>query len=199
MKAKTRSVSFNELFKDKHFFFTAIRKKKKAKKGSLLSLGSYPRSSPYTYSGRYPNHSFFLKKNRAIIKVFSDIGCSLSKGAPTTVDAKNALGENSKVYGVDITKVDQRLSSELPKKGVTPLKHSITNSPLPFECDAIRFANVSGYMTQSDRRKSIVNIWKSLKKGGFLLGATILPNLKEHEFILRKTEKGFELISESQK
>ncbi|MFH0715053.1 MAG: hypothetical protein V1847_04935, partial [Candidatus Diapherotrites archaeon] len=72
------------------------------------------------------------------------------------------------------------------------------------ECDAIRFANVSEYMSQSERRKALYNIWKSLKLGGYLLGASLRYSKKEfsgiggnwrdYQFILIKTKKGFEKI-----
>ena len=116
-------------------------------------------------------HTQFLSKHADEIRVFADVGCSFPKGAPTTIDAKEALGKEAEVYAIDHFAPEPEKWAEMEKAGLKVKSHEITREPLPFQCDAIRFANVSYYMTQSDRRRALVNIWKSLKNGGYLLGA----------------------------
>ena len=148
----------------------------------------------FSEQDRYQGHDKFLRQNKHKIGVFADIGCCFAFGAPTTLDARKALGNNAEIYGTDIANLpNKKMWKKYVERGINPLKHNIAKSPLPFRCDAIRFANVSQHMSQSDRRRAIFNIWKSLKIGGFLLGATDYMRV-EHEFILRKTASGFEEI-----
>ncbi len=127
------------------------------------------KNAGYSWRGRYPLLNSFLAAHKDKIRVFADVGAGNIKGAPTTIEARDILGPKAKIYAVDrkLTKSDFTLSW----KGVQQLKHRITRAPLPFECDAIRFANVSEYMTREDVEKSLDNIWHSLKPHGFLLSA----------------------------
>ncbi|MFA5931248.1 MAG: class I SAM-dependent methyltransferase [archaeon] len=121
----------------------------------------------FTWSGRYNVLTGFLNLYKNKIKVFADIGAGNIGGAPTTIDAKKVLNPGTKVYAVD-----RNLSEEnLKRDGIKELKHRITISPLPFQCDAIRFANVAQYMAEEDFVKALDNIWHSLKPHGFLLSA----------------------------
>jgi len=174
--------SWNSLFKNGTLFPTELKKK---------PLSYLAETTIITSKGKYKQHNRFLAKHKNEINVFADVGCALKAGAPTTWDAKKVLGKRATVYAIDL-KIDlgPKEMIEWTRKGVIPVKHSISEKPLPQKCDAIRFANVSFYMTQSDRRKSLVNIWKSLNEGGYLLGATY-----EHSpFVLKKTSRSFELI-----
>jgi len=73
------------------------------------------------------------------IKVFADVGAANSYGAPTSFDAKKALGKNARVVAVDVLKLNQReikRFSELWDVKVTPtdveeLLHAISRSPCP--------------------------------------------------------------------
>ena len=154
-KIQTRLVSFQELFSNKvgsrGLYFPSFRRRRPGLFGS-----------DYTSQGRYPMHNDFLKKTRGKIRVFSDIGCAIVLGAPTTLEARNALGKNSAVYAVDVKEAKLEVKKDLEKKGLTLLGHDIAKAPLPVKCDAIRFANVSNWMSQSDRRRAIVNIWKRI-------------------------------------
>ncbi len=150
--------------------------------------------STYTRPNRYPLHDSFLKSHRKKIRVFADIGCAAVEGAPTTVDAKKALGRRARVYAVDIETIGRELEKNMKKKGVRAMQHQIVQAPLPFKCDAIRFANVSQHMSKRDRRSALRNIWASLKEGGFLLGSSITPMIEEHQFVLRKTARGWEEV-----
>ncbi len=42
--------------------------------------------------------------------------------------------------------------ARLEKEGVTLLTHSIVQSPLPYMCEAIRFANVSMHLQPKERK-----------------------------------------------
>ncbi|GEM_PF-4661020 len=202
---RTRKISFKTLFShEKHIenwrYFNS-----RHNKISEIGRSHVPyrvKSTHDSYRGRYPLHTKFLR-GIGNIKSFADIGCATLVGAPTTVDAKKALGKKARVYAVDLVNFPPRKKP----KGVIPVIHSIVEKPLPFKVDAIRFANVTHYLSQSERRMAIANIWKSLNENGYLLGSTIyaakieLENSqqrtytdKEHEFILRKTENGFEEI-----
>jgi len=175
--------------------------------GHLFSSGRRERPSTYpimafdSHPGRYPKHNYFLRRHRGQIRVFADIGCSFAAGSPTTIDAKKALGKKTEVYAVDVQDIEKlkpEAKTVLEKKNIILLVHSISEEPLPFKCDAIRFANVSYYMTQSDRRRALVNIWKSLKRGGYLLGAHVTKIMSSEEstqFVLRKVGHGFEMVS----
>lgn len=155
----------------------------------------HKKTSVLSFPNRFPTHNNFLKKQRNEIKVFADIGCALSEGAPTTIEAKKALGEKSTVLAVDLEENFSRIAANaLEKKGITAIKQSISEKPLKQKCDAIRFANVAIWMTESERRRAILNIWKSLREGGYLLGATVAP---KSIFILKKTRKGFELVKKT--
>ncbi|MEK6958239.1 MAG: hypothetical protein AABW99_04665 [archaeon] len=207
-----RTITFRELFKNdkssRPFFPTSIRVSLPRKSAQKQETRVVKRSRLFqgsaSHRGRLPFHVTFLKQKREEIKVFADLGCALELGAPTTVDARKALGNDAKVYAIDTYDVefeDGKLRDNLLKK-FTPLKHSISTSPLPFQCDAIRFANVSYYMSESDRRRAVYNIWKSLRAGGFLLGSTQYfegGKPVEHQFILKKTERGFVEVAFSKK
>ncbi|VVB75762.1 Uncharacterised protein [uncultured archaeon] len=137
-------------------------------------------------SRRFPTLDKFLRKHKSQIKVFAEVGAANGKGAPMAFDARNALGRSAKVFAVDVVKMPNLY---LNQRRVTPVLHAISRKPLPFKCDAIRLTNVTMYMSESDVRRSIVNIWKSLNEGGFLLGSNI-----NKLFILRKTSTGFEEV-----
>jgi SAM-dependent methyltransferase len=144
-----------------------------------------------TYETRYPRLNSFLIKHKAQIKVFADIGAGVTGGAPTTIEAKKILGEKAKVVAVDVFNPSVNLSQQ----GVDFLWHTIQRRPLPFKCDAIRFANVSHYMEKKVVEKALNNIWDSLNMGGFLLGSTVITNPKvqigrgEHEFVFMKVKR----------
>ncbi len=120
-------------------------------------------------------------------------------GAPTSFDAKHALGANSRVVAVDILKFNEAeakknlLEHKMPLKtgDVEPLLFSLSRKPLPFKCDAIRLATVTNYMSDSERRRALVNAWKSLRPNGYLLGAQI-----RQQFVLQKTPRGFRMIKD---
>ncbi|HLD58374.1 MAG TPA: class I SAM-dependent methyltransferase [archaeon] len=142
--------------------------------------------------GRYPNLNRFLENNRNRIRVFADVGAGNAAGAPTAVEAKEILGKDCKVYAVDIFKPDKTLCMS----DVQVVHLAIQKKPLPFQCDAIRFTNVSHYMTREDLAAALDNIWASLKMHGFLLGANELRTSqkdflanKQHEFVLIKVKK----------
>lgn len=235
MVLRARPISFNELLKNQRYFCSFISKVHSS--GGLPYAKRQVITAPpsFTYSERYPRHDKFLNEHREKIRIFADVGCGIVKGAPTTIDAKKALGNESKVYAVDFTdnpkmsdlsttppaailkkwlKTEDRGTRERLKRiirveasdlrkarkaikegGIIPKKHLISQAPLPFQCDAIRFANVSMHMSHSERRNALLNIWNSLKPGGFLLGSTVVPE-GESEFILRKTARGFEEITD---
>lgn len=185
--SSTKRISWKTVFTDKRLFPSWSKK----------APENYPLLAAASHSGRYRRHSSFLRKNRGHIRVFADIGCAIACGAPTTINAKRVLGKESKVFAVDIVDLEQlgpETKQKLGRGKVTPLAHSISKEPLPFKCDAIRFANVSYYMTQSDRRKALVNIWRSLKNGGYLLGAEVKLSRGSYQFVLRKKGRGFEII-----
>jgi SAM-dependent methyltransferase len=177
-----KRVTWKSLFKEKNFFPSFF-------KASPLPGKVY--CDQWTAKGRYPKHNLFLKKHKNTIKAFADVGCALAAGAPTVFEAKKLLGKNTTIYAVDIKGMPSpKEAAKWKKEGIKPLIHSISKAPLKQKCDAIRFANTSYYMSQSDRRRALVNIWKSLREGGYLLGGVI----GHTEFALKKTGKGFELI-----
>lgn len=153
------------------------------------------RSPPsYTEKGRFPLHDSFFRKHVGRIKLFADVGCSLLRGAPTTIDARKNLGQGTEVYAVDVTKISKLKKGNLENNGIRVLTHSILESHLPFQCDALRLANFSQHLSKSERRRALVNCWKSLKDGGYLLGALVQAGVYSFEFILRKKGRGFEFI-----
>jgi SAM-dependent methyltransferase len=144
----------------------------------------------FTYRGRYPNHNRFLEQNKNKIRVFADIGAGVAGGAPTTIEAKECLGEDAHVWAIDIYEPKEYIH------GVNFLNHRMQNAPLKFQCDAIRLANVSHYLTRQELTRTLDNIWRSLRPGGFLLGANDytasgadLFAHKAHEFVLVKVRK----------
>jgi len=151
------------------------------------------KNAGYTWKGRYPLLNAFLSAYKTKIRVFADVGAGNVAGAPTTTEARDILGPQAKIFAVDrrVNKTDLSMSL----KGVQQLKHRITQGPLPFQCDAIRFANVSEYLTETDLVKALDNIWHSLKPRGFLLSAGPQDILQEHgvslhnETILVKVKK----------
>ena len=154
--------------------------------------------SQYTAANRYPFHDTFLRKNASQIKVFADVGASFLLGAPTTIDAKKALGPNSTVYATDIRHISGQEKAKLEKEGIATLTHSIVKSPLPYVCDAIRLANVSIHLQPKERREALKNCWKSLREHGYLIGATAIPirPFREYNFafVLRKEGANFVLV-----
>jgi SAM-dependent methyltransferase len=148
---------------------------------------------PGTWSGRYLLHTNFLQSNRAQIKTFVDIDCGIMAGAPTTVDAKKALGKKTRVVATDIIGPTEATARGIKSEGIEFLMHDISAEPLPIQCDAARFANSAQWKTQADRRRALLNIWRSTKEGGFLLGATA-DGRGDHQFVLRKTARGWEEI-----
>ncbi len=101
-------------------------------------------------------------------------------------DVGEALGRRAKVFAVDVVKMPKE---HLRGKQVVPVLLAISRKPLPFKCDAIRFTNTSMYMSERDMRRAVVNIWKSLNDGGFLLSSN-----PSKVFVLRKTSEGFEEV-----
>lgn len=152
-----------------------------------------------TYHGRFRGHEEFLRRHKVEIRIFADIGCALPRGAPTTIDARKALGSRPIIYAIDVPEAPPKDEAELRRHGIEPFLHSIANGPLPFLCDAIRFANVSEYMSPNQRRKAIVNIWRSIKQGGYLLCARSLGIERgqaiEREFYFKKKGRGFVKIT----
>ena len=143
------------------------------------------RNLKYTWGGRYGLHRTFLSFNREKIKVFADIGAANLAGAPTTVDAKITLSPGAKVFAVD-----RKLSpKDLSKAGIEQLKHRITQAPLPFQCDAIRLANVVQYMGEKDLLRTLDNIWHSLKPKGFLLTAGPMEPTDRHKSVSGHNER----------
>lgn len=152
------------------------------------------RNRGHTWRGRYKLHDAFLFANRDKIKVFADVGAGNKVGAPTTIDARDALGSQARVVAID--RKTSRTDLSMSLNGVEQLKHYITRAPLPFQCDAIRLANVVGYMHKKDFTATLNNIWLSLKPRGFLLTAgpmesTARPkNVTSHnERVLIKVKK----------
>jgi SAM-dependent methyltransferase len=187
MKRKLpRRVSWGELISDYRLFPSNRRK----------MPNTYPDLEPASWRGRYAKHNAFLRRRRRWIETFADVGCSFERGAPTTIQSKEALGKGAKAYAVDIQKFEEKTARSLRRRGIRPLSHDIRKTQLPFECDAIAFRNVSYHMTQHDRRLALVNIWKSLREGGYLLGATDLDpeTYKRSQFVLRKRGGGFVLV-----
>lgn len=196
-KLKTEPISWKQLFSGKRrgeaFFHSAERHLTLVEKRDGLL-----RSHDLTEPRGYPEHNNFLRNHRGNINTFADIGCDVAFGAPTTVEARNALGEKAKVYAIDAVAPSVRTQGKTERQGLQIKLHNIVKGPLPFQCDAIGFRNVAQWMSQSDRRRALVNIWDSLKSGGFLLGGTAGRKYKKGKrnegFILRKTARGWEEI-----
>jgi hypothetical protein len=150
------------------------------------------RNRGLTWKGRYGILNNFLVKNKDKIKVFADIGAGNIAGAPTTVEAKEILWKDAKVYAVDrILAKSPENKRNIESSGVNQLRHRITHAPLPFPCDAIRLANVAQYMHEEEFVKTLDNIWHSLKPHGFLLsaGAYGLEANPYNESVLIKVKK----------
>ena len=151
--------------------------------------------SQWTSPRRYPAHLEFLEKHRQEIRAFADIGPGNFVGAPTTYEAKAALGPGSVVHAVDVKKLNTGIAAifagdnNLKVDDITPLLHSISRKPLPLQCDAIRLANVTNWISKAERDNALQNVWKSLRLGGYLLGA-----YAGREFVFRKTSEGFEIL-----
>ncbi|VVB98933.1 Uncharacterised protein [uncultured archaeon] len=130
-------------------------------------------------------------------------------GAPTTFEAKLALGRDSKVYAVDVLKfkpmkdnaygksegVSFLRKNALKPSDITPVLLAISRRPLTYNCtvpvcDAIRFAHSSEYMTPRQSLASLRNISASLKVGGYLFNEDV---------ILQKTPSGFKVVERRQK
>jgi len=137
-----------------------------------------------SHRGRYIWHNTFLRDEGHRISTFADVGCGLPNGAPTTFEAREVLPEDTKVLAVDVTgDFNDPIFGE---NNIETLEHSIVEAPLPEQVDAIRFAMVSRHLNSRERLRAIVNIHKSLKPGGFLLG---------FRRIYIKTKKGFSEIA----
>jgi hypothetical protein len=197
-----RRISQNEIVGDKY----SLTKRPIFEHGENKTVESLLRARwnrTVTYAGRYPLTNKFLQKHKNSIRVFADVGAANLVGAPTTIDAKKALGKEAQVFAVD-----KILSQEdLGVKGVNQLKHNINKGPLPILCDAIRLANVSQYMTKEELENALNNIWKSLNPHGFLLSAGLFGTNKQNrhnEQVLikvRKTKRyphGFVLLEQRQ-
>jgi SAM-dependent methyltransferase len=142
------------------------------------------RESQYSYPGRLSWHDDFLREHGKQIKSFADIGCALPLGAPTTVDARGTLPRESKVIAVDVA--GDFKNPNLKRAGIETLEHSIVEGPLREKVDAIRLVNVTRYLDQSQRRRALANIFKSLNEGGRLFGK---------RRVYRKSGRGFEVIA----
>jgi len=198
---RTRPVSWGQLFSttgQKRYFPSYKTRLSIEEKGHKRE---YSKSA--TTTGRYIKHCNFLRKHGESINVFADIGCAISAGAPTTIEAREALGKNARVLAVDVFNSSAEIEEILGREGIEIRKHDIVREPLPFQCDAIGFRNVAQWMDHSDRRRALFNVWKSLKVGGFLLGALEgrdfhvgVPkgSAEGNEFALRKTARGWEEI-----
>lgn len=135
---------------------------------------------------RYPWHYDFFANYDHGITSFADVGCALPLGAPTTIVARAKLPEATRVFAVDVLPAAN--DHELRNFGITPMQHSIVRAPLPKTVDAIRFANVAQWLTQSARRRALVNIHRSLNSGGLLFS---------ERKVYRKKGRGFEIIAEA--
>jgi SAM-dependent methyltransferase len=136
-----------------------------------------------TSAGRYPWHDEFFENHGNEIRVFADVGCGLSRGAPTTLDARRLL-PNSRILATDVE--GDFNSQALKDHNVGVIEHSIVDGPLPVKADVIRFANVACYLSPSERDRAIRNLHRSLRRGGLLMN--------EH-CLFRRTRKGFELAA----
>jgi len=128
-----------------------------------------------TYKGRYPKHNQFLKVNRDKIRVFVDVGCSIKNGAPTTIEAREALGKKARCFATDIfDDPPKEARREFRKRNICYANHDISKIPFLVDgkehsVDCMRVANVSFYLSQSQRRRALINILRSIKPGGFLI------------------------------
>jgi len=161
-----------------HFPISAFAKREDRRSAYIRESGRA------TFRGRYPWHNTFLGDNASGIRTFADIGPGLPGGAPTTVEAREILPQTTKVMAVDI--VGNFDNPDLRGRGIKMLKHSIVDGQLPEPVDAIRFAQVSRYLTGYERRRALRNIHSSLPEGGFLMS---------DNHIYQKTKRGFELIA----
>ena len=159
------------------YFLSVLKKRKRNNIGLSGEKIGRDRYS-FSYSGRFPAHTDFLRIHASEIKKFADVGAGSFQGAPTTFDVAEALPKAS-VFAVDI----HNPTFGALDPSVRPLLHAISRKPLPSagSWDAIRLANVTQHMSQSDRRRAVVNIWHSLRDGGYLLGA-----FSAHKFVLKK-------------
>jgi len=159
----------------KHFPSTFDKRQRAAINDYQYNRASYT----FTHKDRLKTLDLFLQKHANQIKRFADVGPGVIRGAPTTFDAAKVL-PNSEVFAVDI----HNFPKDIEVGRVKHLLHAISKKqlPNPGTWDAIRFANVSMHMSQSDRRRAIVNIWHSLRDGGYLLGAYT----SEYQFVLKK-------------
>lgn len=177
---KPRELTIEQLSEGSFWFrhfFTALRDSNATEKTKKWS-------SDVTWPNRYRWHYDFLNDYEKEINSFADIGAGLKKGAPTTRDAKQHLGESSRVLATDIQ--GNVRNPELERAGVEAMKHSIVDSKLPDSWDVIRFSNVARYMTKKEVRRALRNIHRSLGEGGLLMN---------ERFIYRKTPEGFEAIA----
>ena len=175
-----RKVSFRQLFRYFPKAFPELRREGVAAPPSLIAD-----SSETTHRGKHPWHNSFFREKRSEIKTFADVGCALTQGAPTTVEAREILPRKTRVLAIDM--IGDFDDPALRSQGIEPLKHSILKGPLPQTVDAIRLAGVTPYLTGSERRRALVNSHASLNEGGFLMG---------NHHIYRKSGRGFELIAE---
>lgn len=184
-----------------HIEYGGIKYPKEGPKGiawkDLLGPGHFPRrgfpgkdtkdivahDGQITWPNRYAWHNTFFRDRGKQIESLADIGPGLSSGAPTTLEARQLL-PHAKVIAVD-HKGDFS-NPDLVRERVGIIKHSIVEEPLPFEVQAVRFANVSFLLSGSGRRAALLNIHKSLPEGGLLLG---------NDHIYRKRGRGFEIIA----
>jgi len=133
---------------------------------------------------KHPWHNQVFEQHRDEIKTFADVGCALPIGAPMTVEARDYL-PSSKIQAVDV--IDSMTGVEDPvlkEKKIEPMLLSIVKSPLPKEVDAIRFSNVAYHLSESDRRRAVRNIHKSLREGGLLMNERCLYRKKGESFEL---------------
>ena len=182
-----RAVPFAELLGtgkyrgQEHFPMTLPSRRKEGVSASHTYIIG---SSKATYRGKCQWHNTFFTDKASEIHTFADIGCALLEGAPTTVEAREAAPQGTRVLAVDV--VGDFNHPELRRLGIDILHHSILDGPLPKTVDAIRFVGVAQYLTGSERRRALSNIHKSLPEGGFLIS---------HNRIYRKSGRGFELIA----
>ncbi len=153
---------------------------------TAVERGERVRLSQDSSRGKLPWHNEFLRKHGGSISTFADVGCALPLGAPTTLEARKALPKKTRVLAVDV--VGDFKDPRLAKSGLELVDHSIVDAPLPEPADVIRFANVSFYLSPSERRRVLLNIHKSLNEGGLLL---------DDSHLYKKTSRGFSLVARS--
>jgi SAM-dependent methyltransferase len=189
MRLGTKPISWKQLTgSENKYFWTSVKNETPRDRRLSIRLGS-------VVSGwrRYPLHNSFLKQNSGWVRVFADIGCGIGAGAPTTIEARGLL-PGAKIIATDVIRPSKAVSKILERNAVEFQRLEIAKRPLKEKCDVIRFANVAQWLIEAERDSALHNVWLSLKPGGLLLGAAQREGGIDVEFILRKTEQGWERL-----